>query len=29
VQTEAAGGQITIYSGRGLNIESKEGNIWL
>ncbi|KAF9883834.1 hypothetical protein FE257_002771 [Aspergillus nanangensis] len=22
-------GQITVYSGRGLNIESKEGNIWL
>ncbi|KAJ5974954.1 hypothetical protein N7481_008661 [Penicillium waksmanii] len=22
-------GQITIYSGRGLNIESTEGNIWL
>jgi glucan 1,3-beta-glucosidase len=29
VQTEADGGQITIYSGRGLNIESTAGNIWL
>ncbi|KAK9600183.1 hypothetical protein V6Z92_000273 [Aspergillus fumigatus] len=29
VQTEADGGQITLYSGRGLNIESTEGNIWL
>ncbi|KAH3000819.1 hypothetical protein KXW60_008380, partial [Aspergillus fumigatus] len=29
VRTEADGGQITLYSGRGLNIESTEGNIWL
>ncbi|KAL2784836.1 pectate lyase superfamily protein-domain-containing protein [Aspergillus keveii] len=29
VQSEADGGQITLYSGRGLNIESTEGNIWL
>ncbi|KAF9885299.1 hypothetical protein FE257_013016 [Aspergillus nanangensis] len=29
VQTEADGGQITLYSGRGLNIESTKGNIWL
>ncbi|KAL4758540.1 glycoside hydrolase family 55 protein [Aspergillus foveolatus] len=29
VQNEADGGQITLYSGRGLNIESTEGNIWL
>ncbi|KAJ5379950.1 uncharacterized protein N7496_002378 [Penicillium cataractarum] len=29
VQTEADGGQITLYSGRGLNVESTEGNIWL
>ncbi|KAL3433451.1 pectate lyase superfamily protein-domain-containing protein [Aspergillus tetrazonus] len=29
VQNEADGGQITLYSGRGLNIESTAGNIWL
>ena len=26
---EDGGGQITIYAGRGLNVESTEGNIWL
>jgi glucan 1,3-beta-glucosidase len=29
IDTQSEGGQITIYSGRGLNIESTEGNIWL
>ncbi|KAL2846901.1 pectate lyase superfamily protein-domain-containing protein [Aspergillus pseudoustus] len=29
VEKEADGGQITLYSGRGLNIESTKGNIWL